>query len=409
MKKAAYVLDLGSTKIVCMAASLDEEGRLRVDAYSVVPCRVLQKGAIKDLDEAADCIDRAVRQVEEEIGTDIPALAVSMGGAHIQSMNSQGFVPIYPQSRAIRPEDVFQVIGHSRQIMMPADREQIMAIPREFRIDGNRGISRPVGMTGARLEVMTHVISAQSSAIHNIEKALGNNGRKLQEVVAQGLASGLALVAPEQMEAGCAVIDLGGGTTDLAIFAGGAVAYTSSIPIGAQHITSDLATLLKTTREEAERLKIEHGSALARTVSDDDAVQLLQMDAGEARPMQRKVLCEIIESRMREIGHLLQKEIEKSGHHNLLAAGAILTGGGSLLRGAEASLSESLKHVKVRSVTPKVVGSFSRKVQTPQFSTAVGMAKSVLYSEDQEFQPVSGPGGWKDRVRALKSMFGGKA
>jgi cell division protein FtsA len=409
MKKAAYVLDLGSTKVVCMAASLDEEGRLRVDAYSVVPCRVLQKGAIKDLDEAADAIHEAVRAVEQEIGVDITALAVSMGGAHIQSMNSQGFVPIYPQSRAIRPEDVFQVIGHSRQIMMPADREQIMAIPREFRIDGSRGISRPVGMSGARLEVMTHVISAQSSAIHNIEKALNANNRKLQEVVAQGLASGLALVSPEQMEMGGAVVDIGGGTTDIAIFASGAVAYTSSIPIGAHHITTDLATLLKTTREEAERLKQEHGSALARTVADDDAIGLRQLDADGERPMQRKVLCEIIESRMREIGQLVQKEIEKSGHHNQLGAGAVLTGGGSLLRGAEASLSESLKHIKVRMATPKVVGTYSRKVQTPQFSTAIGMAKSVLYSEEQEFQPVSGPGGWKDRVRALKSMFGGKA
>lgn len=408
MDEQVFVADLGTTKVSCLAASLGENHQLKIDAAAVVPCDGLNRGTVNSIEQAGEALSDALAKVEREVGARIESLTVNISGAHLKSDNSQGFVPIHPQSRAIRREDVLQVVNHSRQLMMPPDREQIMAIPREFRVDGQRGVSQPVGLNGSRLEVMTHIISGQTTHVQNVERAVQATGRQIDGIAVSALASGLGVLSPDAMEVGCVVLDIGGSTTDVAIFTGGAVAYTATIPIGANHVTNDIATLLKTTNKEAERLKIQHACALASMIGNDDTVMIMQLEAETERPMQRKVLCEITESRMREIGQMVQNHIERSGMNGLLPGGALLTGGGSQLYGTEGLMSDCLRHIKARLAQPKAIGSAAKAVSSPTMACAVGLARYALETDDQEFAPVSGLTSWKDKIRTLKSMFGGK-
>jgi len=409
MDDQVFVADLGTTKVACLAVSMGENYHLKVDAAAVVPCRGLNRGTVADIEVTAEALEQALGKVERDLGVRIETLTVNISGTHLKSDNAQGFVPIYPQSRPIRREDVLQVVNHSRQIMMPPDREQIMAIPREFRVDGQRGVSRPVGLNGSRLEVMTHIITGQTTHVQNVERTVLATGRQVGGMVVGALASGLGVLSADAMDIGCVVIDIGGSTTDVAVFAGGAIAYTASIPIGANHVTSDVATLLKTTLEEAERLKVAHGCALASMVGNDDIVEISQLETDGPRPMKRKVLCEICESRMREIGQFVQNHIERSGMNGLLPGGALITGGGSQLYGTEGLMSECLRHIKARVAQPKLTGSAAKVAANPAMACAVGLGRYALESDDQEFAPVSGHSSWKDKIRTLKSMFGGRS
>jgi len=400
-----YVLDLGSTKVVCLSATMTDGGNVRVDNVAQVGCQGVKKGVIADVEGTASAIDEAVSRVERSAGHGIDELVVSIAGSHLQSVNAQGFIPIHPNTRQIRRDDVLAVINHSRQIVMPADREQIMAIPREFRIDGQRGIVKPIGMTGGRLEVVTHVVTGQTSQVSNVDRAVTLAGRKVREMVVQALASALGVATPEAMEEGCVVVDIGGGTTDVAVFSNGAIAYSASLPIGGQHVTSDLSALLKVSPDEAERLKTHYGAALSRAANENESVEVRQNDQNEARPMQRRVLCEIVESRMREIAGLVQKQIDASGLNGLLPAGAILTGGGSMLPAVGTLFSEVLNLSKIQMAFPKASGQHARTVEVPTMSTAVGLARYCLESDEHEFAPVSGFSNWKEKIRTLKNPF----
>lgn len=402
------VIDLGTTKVVCLAASMFEDGSIRVDAVSQVGCRGIKKGVVSDVEATASAIDEAVSRVERTLGQSVEEVAVSVAGSHLQSVNAQGFVPIYPSTRQIRRDDVLAVINHSRQIVMPTDREQIMAIPREFRIDGQRGIIRPIGMTGGRLEVVTHVVTGQTVHINNVDKAVTRAGRKVLEMVAQPLASGLGVAGPEAIEHGCAVVDIGGGVTGVAVFSSGAIAYSASSPIGAQHVTSDLQALLKVSPDEAERIKTLHGAALSRAAGEDEVIQVRQLDQTEDRPMQRRVLCEIVESRMREIADLVRKQIELSGLSGSLPSGVYLTGGGSMLPAVGTLFSEVLMSSNIQMAFPRVAGQNARLVEVPTMSTAVGLARYCLESDEHEFAPVSGFSNWKEKIRTLKNPFAKK-
>ncbi len=402
------VLDLGTTKVVCLAATRGEDERIRVESLASVGCRGMYRGVVDDVDQVGDAIDAAVRRVQQDLGLGAQSLTVSVAGAHLESVNSQGFVPIYPAGRAIRREDVLQVINHSRQLVMPPDREQIQALPREFRIDGNRGIMHPIGMPGTKLEVVTHVITGQTSLVQLIEKALALHSRRVEEMVVSPLASGLGVADHDLMELGCVVVDLGAGTTDVAVFASGAIALTASLPVAGNHITSDLEQLLKVSSLEAERLKLEHGSALAAAVDQEDAVEVHQEGLEQPRPMKRQVLAEIIESRVREIAGLVERQIERSGLMGKLPGGVLLTGGTSLLPQIEEAFASVLEPAKVRLAKPKVSGAAARLVDGPALSAAVGLARFALEADEQEFAPVSGFASWKDRIHALKSLFSGK-
>jgi cell division protein FtsA len=401
------VLDLGSTKAVCMAATQDHAG-LQILAVSNVECKGVRKGVVADIEHTANAIDMAVRKVQQSLGQDIPSLVVGIGGAHIEGVNSQGFVPLFPKSRVISRDDVLQVMNHSRQVLVPADREQVQALPREFKVDGRRGVSRPVGMTGSKLEVTTYLVTGQTRDIQSLEKAVAMAGKRVEMIALQSLASGLAVLSPQDMEQGAVVVDVGGGTTDIAVFSGGSIVHTACLPIGGQLITSDLSKLLKTSPEEAERLKIEDAVAVAGLVGPDETVGVLQLGQTHSRPMQRRVLCEIVESRTKELAGMVKAQIEKSGLYAALPGGLVLTGGGSKMTAADKVFEAVFQNFKVRTGAPHLGGELADVVDRPEMSTSVGLARFTLECADDEFSTATGTGNWKERIRTFWSLLPSK-
>jgi cell division protein FtsA len=399
------VLDLGSTKVTCLAASPNGVEGIEVLAVETIPCKAIQRGSVTDLDEAARAIDTVIRRVAQALPPDsIQNIVVGVGGSHVEGVSSQGLKPIVPRARHITYQDVHEVINHSRSIVLPPDREQIQALPREFRVDGQRDIRNAIGMSGAKLEVETYLVTGQTTAIQNIERAVSMGGRKIDQLVSQPLASGLGVLTKEEMDLGVVVVDIGGGLTSIGIFSKGSMAFSASLPIGSRHVTSDLSNLLKTSPEEAERLKVIHGAALAKVVAERESVDVQQIGQPVPRPLQRRVLCEIIESRMRELATMVGQQIEKSGLQAMLPAGVVLTGGGSLMPGTEKLFEETLKHQKVRTVEPIPVPGLPT---SPGLATAVGLARFALVCYD-ELGPANGIQGWRNKVRSLFSLVTGK-
>lgn len=403
------VLDLGSTKTTCLVASADEHQEACVEAVAIVEGRGVRRGVVNDLEAASSVADAAIRACEEQLGSPIERVTVGISGASVEGLTAQGFVPIYPRSRSITREDVLQVINHSRQIMLPPDREMIHALPREFRVDGQRGVQRPVGMSGGKLEVSTYVVTGPSPQIQNLDQTVSNGGRKVDQYILSGMASGLGVLSMEDMDAGTVVVDIGGGKTDIAIFAGGALTYSACLPIAGGLVTSDISKLLRTSPEEAERLKSSYGAAVAGLVGDQDAVEVHQIGQSEPRPLQRKVLCEIIESRMRELAMMVRQQVEKSGSLGLLPGGIVLTGGGSALAASDKLFEEVLKHSRVRTMEPILGNGNAVPEARMGLSAAMGMARFALQGGDEEFAPASGGDGIRDRIRTIWSILSGRS
>ncbi len=408
MKKVdqIYAIDLGSSKVAAVAASPDQEGNFCLDEFVIVASRGMFKGAIADVEAVAETIESAIQRLEATLGTKILDLAVGISGTHLSSSNSQCFVPIYPAGRPVRRQDILQVLNNSRQVMMPPDREQVMAVPREFRVDGLRHVAHPVGMGASRLDVITHIVTGRIDAIRKIERVLEKNGRSIDLLIANPLAAGLGVLTPEAMQQGAVVIDIGATTTELAVFSGGSVAYLACIAIGSHHISTDISQLLKVSMHDAERLKLEAGSASPESIGPDETVDVIQVE-GEKRTMKRRVLADIISARMKEIAQLSLHHVEKSGLMDELRGGVSLTGGGSLLPGVESIFGEALAPLKIRLGHPKLHGAHSRQVATPTMSVVIGLARYALEGEEQEFAPVSGLSSWKDKIRSLTALFGG--
>lgn len=405
MSSPVTVLDLGSTKAVCLVAELTDTGGLRVLSMHQTPCTGIKKGVVADLDEAARAASEVIRQAQNSAGIEMGPVIVAAGGAHMEGMNAQGFVPIVPQTRSITRDDVMQVVNHSRQLMMPPDREQVQALPREFKVNGQRGIGKPVGMSGGKLEVVTYVITGQTPHLQNLERSITMAGRKVDSIVLQALASGVGVLGAQEMELGSAVVDIGGDTTDVAVFAGGSIAYHATIPVGGKHVTTDLSTLLKCSPEEAERLKLRYGAALSDNVPEGDQIDVMQLGSGDARPMQRKVFCEIAESRMKELATMVRQHIEKSGYYAMLPGGISLTGGGSNLTSCDKLFEQVLQHLRVRCGSPKVEGPLKSSIMRPEMSTAVGLARFALNEDEDELITGEGETNWREKIKTMWSLF----
>ncbi|MBS1718424.1 MAG: cell division protein FtsA [Armatimonadetes bacterium] len=398
------VLDLGSTKAAILVMSLVPGGQPQLEAVGIAPCKGVRRGVVVDFDETVRAIEAAAQKAEQQLGRELGDLVVGVAGTHIECKNVQGFMPIYPRSRTITREDVMQVVNHSRHFVLPDDREQIMAIPREFKVDSEKGITRPVGMTGGSLEVTTFLVNGQTNQLETIEKAVEQAGRKVRQMVLAPLASGLAVLSEAELQLGTAIVDIGGGTSDLGIFVNGMIAYAASLPVGGSLVTSDIAKLLKADPEEAEDLKVNQGFALATMATDNDVIEVMQLGQTHKRPMQRRVLCEIIQSRMRELAVMVKQKIEESGFDGQLTGGIVLTGGGSLLKGADKLFEKELGAHKVRVAEASLGG--QAELEGHSMATAIGLAKFMLLSMEDELVPAGGSTDWKERVRTFWSLLG---
>lgn len=390
------VLDVGTSKVTAIVAELESGEVLDL---ATAQNRGVQRGVVTDLDETTRAISEAMMVTRAYPVP--PQVIVSVNGSHVEGINSQGFVPIWPPNRAILREDILHVVNHSRQVMPSPDREQIMATPREFRVDGQRGVMRPVGMSGNHLEVLTHLVTGQIAHLHNLERTVEAAGYQVAELVPAPYAAGLALLSPQQREVGTVVVDLGAGTTGVSIFTGNSLAWTSVIPVGGSHVTSDLVKLLKASPEEAERVKCQHARAVVGKVKEDSTVEIRQIGHDEPRHLHRRVLYEIVESRAREIATLVRQQIERSGHYGMLPGGFVLTGGMSQMPGVPQLMAAVLGEASVHLGSPKCAGPAGVRASNPEFSVAAGLVAHARLEAEASLEPASGFSSWKERFLTL--------
>ncbi len=390
-------LDIGTSKVAAVAAVNSAEG-LEVVSLAYMPSAGVKKGTIEDLASNATVVDDVLTKIERHLRFKIENVWLNVPSGGLLSMNGQAVQHLYPSPRAVKRQDVHSLIQQSRKIALPPDRETVLAIPRDFLVDGARHSRQPIGVSSSRLECVTHIVSAPSGHIVSAERTVQAGNRKVAGMVPAAMASGLGVLTPEGRDLGAVLVDIGGGKTDIGVFVDGVLAFQSVVPIGGSNVTRDIQQLLQTDFDEAERLKAEFAVAVSGNVSKNETVDVTQVGQDHARPMQRVVLCQIVESRLKEIFDHVGHALEQSGLGPDIPKMAVLTGGGSILAGTEDLFALHLGHFKCKVAQPKVVGRFKSQVSSPMLSTAVGVARYSMESEGDEFAPVSGVSSWKDRV-----------
>lgn len=384
MKKGELIvgLDIGTTKVVAIVAEVNEDGGLNVVGFGQAPSRGLRKGVVVDIESTVASMRQAVIEAERMAGCKIDSVYAGIAGGHIKAFNSHGVAAI--KGKDVRTEDVARVLTLARAAAIPQDREVLHLLPREYIIDGQDGIKSPNGICGVRLEARVHIVTAASSAVQNIVKCARMAGLRVADIVLQPLASGLAVLTDEERELGVCLVDIGGGTTDIAIFGDGALVHTSVIPLGGNHLTNDIVVGLRTPINDAERIKRQYGSAMSSLVGADETIDVPSVGDRGPRRMARRILCDIIEPRVEEILGLVAREIQACGWEEQLTSGLVLTGGSSLIPGLE-NMAEEVLGVLVRRGEPRHVGGLTDAVKGPQFATAVGLAHYGLRAEEQRF------------------------
>jgi cell division protein FtsA len=369
-------LDIGTTKICAVVAEPTETG-VDVIGIGTHPSRGLRKGVVVDIDATVDSIKHAVEEAELMADCEITSVYAGIAGGHIEGFNSHGIVAV--KDREVTENDVRRVIDAAKAVAIPMDREVIHVIPQEYVIDDQDGIREPLGMSGVRLEAKIHIVTAAVTSAQNIVKCANKAGLNVVDIVLEPLASAEAVLADDERDLGVCLIDIGGGTTDIAVFADGAIKHTCVLGLGGYHVTNDIAVGLRTPFEEAERIKKRFGAASARLLGSDDVITVPSVGGRRPREVSRKILCEIIEPRIDEILTLSRQEIMKAGLADKIPSGLVLTGGCAALAGI-GDLAEEIFEAPVRIGQPWRVGGLQDVVRSPMYATGVGL---VLYGQAQ--------------------------
>jgi cell division protein FtsA len=370
-------VDIGSTKVCCVIANMldpDLGEELVISGVGEVPSEGLRKGVIVNLEKTVKAIEGAVHAAERMSGHRVDSVYAGLAGGHLRSINSHGVVAVAGGDREITQKDVDRVIDAARTVSIPNDSEVIHVMPRSYTVDGHEGVREAVGMSGARLEVETHIISGASTAVQNVVKAVHGAGFNVDDLVTQSLASAEAVLNDNELDQGVAVADIGGGTTDVAVFTEGSVIHTAVLPVGGNHVTNDLAIGLRTSLTDAEAAKINYGHALPQLIPRDEVIDIQPIGSDKVQGVPRAYLAEIIGPRAREIIEMIKAEIASSGLQGLLPGGLVLTGGGAKLLGLP-DLAAEVLDLPVRVGTPIKIRGMSDKVAGPSFATSVGLIK----------------------------------
>ena len=365
-------IDVGTTKICVLVGELDRDGKLNIVGVGTCPSQGLRRGVVVNIEETVTSIAAALDRAERLSGKKILTAYVGIAGSHIVSENSKGFVAISPSHSDIVQNDISRAIEVARAIAIPANREIIHVIPRGYVVDGQEGIKNPIGMSGFRLEVETHIITGSVSSIHNLIKCVHKAHVEIEDLVLEPLASSEAVLADGETDLGVVLVDIGGGTTDIAIFSDGAIWQTAVLPIGGNLITSDIAIGLRLPPGVAEELKITYGHCDPSTIDEDDMIDLSQFmpDCDDLVP--RKLLAEIIQARVEELCTMVREEIKKSGYEGLLPAGIVLTGGSAEMPGILELASQTLD-LPARIGSPLGLHGLADSISRPAYATAVGL------------------------------------
>lgn len=387
-------LDIGTTKTAAIIADVNRDGPIDIIGFGVAPSSGLRKGVVTDLEETVKSIEAAMENAERMAGVHVSSAFVGVTGEHVKSLNSHGIVAVSGEDREVGPVDVKRVVDASTIITLPAERQLIHTLPREFTVDGQNGITDPVGMTAMRLEVDTHIVTAGSSFIANVLKCVHRAGIEPAGVVFEPLAAGAAVLLPEERSAGVALLDVGGGTTDVAVYWGGGVYHTWTVPVGGDIVTNDIALGLKTSFGEAENIKMAYGTADAAANLGDETFEVKALSGRTTRPAAKHFLRQIIVARMSEIFKIVRSNLAENCPPEVMLAELVLTGGGAELTGID-SLASDLFDLPARIGVPMHVGGLTETIKRPAYAAVVGL---VLFGakSDSAMHPLrtNGKGMW---------------
>ncbi len=374
-KDVVVGLDIGTTKICCIVGEIVESGPnaiIDIVGIGTAPSSGLRKGVVVNIDSTVESITKAVEEAELMAGVEISTVYAGIAGGHIKSFNSTGVVAV--KDKEISEHDVHRVIDAAKAVAIPMDREVIHIIPQEYIVDDQDGIRDPIGMSGVRLEAKVHIVTGAVSSAQNIIKCANKAGLNVAEICLEPIASSEAVLTNDEKELGVVLVDIGGGTSDIAIYREGSVVYTGVLALGGHHITNDISVGLRTPQHEAEKIKIKHGCAYGLLAKPDETIEVPGVGGRKSRFVPRRLLAEIIEPRVNEIFMLVQREVMKSGYQDLLSAGVVITGGSTLLEGMP-DVAEDIFEMPVKRGLPLGVGGLRDVVNSPQFSTGVGLLK----------------------------------
>jgi cell division protein FtsA len=380
-EKVVVGLDVGTTKVVALVGNVID-GMIEIIGMGKSESHGLEKGVVVDIGRTISSIRKSVEEAENMADVKIDSVYVGIAGKHISSINNSGTVSINRPDRIIAEDDVRRVVETAQAIQIPPESEMIHVIPRQYIVDGQDGITDPVGMTGTRLEVDVHIVTGAITAVHNLVRCVETLGIGINQIVLEPIASSLAVLSSAEKELGVILVDIGGGTTDISVFRGGDIWFSKVIPIAGEHITNDITVGLQTPIEEAELVKKMHGTALVDSVSEDDKIEVATIGGDEKKLVSKKRLAKIIEPRIEELLDLAMQEVEDAGYRDLVPAGLVLTGGSSLLDGLPEFATQRYDIPVRRGKIPQGIHGLRDIVESPIYATSIGLLRYAVETTD---------------------------
>ncbi len=396
-------LDIGTSKVVAIVGEVSDEGQMEVIGIGSHPSRGLKKGVVVDIESTVQSIQRAVEEAELMAGCEIHSVYAGIAGSHIRSLNSHGIVAI--RDTEVAHSDVERVMDAARAVAIPADQKMLHILPQEFVIDNQEGIREPIGMSGVRLEAKVHMVTGAVSAAQNIVKCVQRCGLEVDDIILQQLASSQAVLTEDEKELGVCLADIGGGTTDIAVFIDGAIHHSAVIPIAGDQVTNDIAVALRTPTHHAEEIKLKYACALTQLADPEETIEVPSVGDRPPRKLVRQTLAEVVEPRYEELFMLIQSELKRSGYEELIAAGIVLTGGSSKMKGA-IELAEEVFHMPVRTGVPQFVTGLVDVVKNPVYATGVGLLLFGHKAKQTHTLPLK-EGSVKNLWERMKNWFQG--
>tara|TARA_Y100001934_G_scaffold136147_1_gene164350 strand:+ start:501 stop:1736 length:1236 start_codon:yes stop_codon:yes gene_type:complete len=398
-------LDIGTSKVVAIVGQSSADGTMEIVGIGSQPSRGMKKGVVVDIEATVRSIQRAVEEAELMAGCHIHTVYAGIAGSHVRSLNSHGIVAI--RDREVAQADIDRVIDAAQAVAIPADQKTLHVLPQEYVVDNQEGVREPVGMSGVRLEAKVHLVTCAVNAAQNIEKCVRRCNLEVDDIILEQLASAHAVLTEDERELGVCIVDIGGGTTDIAIFTEGAIRHTANIPIAGDQVTNDIAMALRTPKQHADEIKIKYACALTQLAGADETIKVPSVGDRPPRTLSRQNLAEVVEPRYDELFTLIQAEIRRSGFEDLIPGGIVLTGGSSKIEGA-VDLAEEIFHMPVRLGAPQGISGLIDVVKNPIYSTAVGL---LLYGQRMEKEGTSARalagGGEVNWIERFKNWFKG--
>jgi cell division protein FtsA len=397
-------LDIGTSKVVAIVAELTPDGSMNVIGLGQHVSRGLKKGVVINIDSTVNAIQRAVEEAELMADCTIKDVFTGIAGSHVQSINARGMVKI--KDAEVTQADVSRVIETAQAIALPSDQQILHILTQEYIIDGQEDVREPLGMSGMKLEVKVHIVTGAVAAAQNIVKSIKRCGLEVSDLILQPLASSEAVLTEDEKELGVCLVDIGGGTTDIAVFKQGAIRHTAVIPIAGDQITNDVAVALRTPTQSAEDIKINHGCALRQLADPREVVEVQGTDGREARQLSVQTLAEVIEPRVVELYEFVLAELRRSGLEEMIASGIVITGGSAMMKGM-VELGEEIFHMPVRLGLPRYVGGLSEVVSNPRYATGVGLLLIGKKQVAQHIQSNIDANSFSRIFERMKSWFQG--